>query len=90
MPNIELTEAMTRYAEGEVERGAYADIGEVVRAGMRLLMEREAAWGWFELKAAIDDAVAEVEAGKTVDFDPLAFEPEAFDAGSPEAGKLRA
>lgn len=90
MPNVHLTEIMTRYAQAEVERGAYANISEVVRAGMRLLMERDGARGWFELKAAIDEAVAEVEAGRTVDFDPAAFEPDAFAPDTREAGKLRA
>lgn len=78
MPNVHLTETMTRYAQVEVERGAYANISEVVRAGMRLLMERDGARGYFELKAAIDEGVAAIEAGEWDEFDTAALEPDSF------------
>jgi len=39
MPNVHLTEAMQEYAEHQLSSGAYANLSEVVRAGMRLLMQ---------------------------------------------------
>jgi len=39
MPNVSLTPQMQEYAEAQVASGAYANVSEVVRAGMRKLME---------------------------------------------------
>ena len=39
MPNVHLTKPMQEFAEAQIESGAYANLSEVVRAGIRLLME---------------------------------------------------
>lgn len=41
--NIALTEPLTRFVEEEVAEGQYASASEVVRAGLRLLIERKQA-----------------------------------------------
>ena len=41
--NVALTEPLTRFVEEEVAQGRYASGGEVVRAGLRLLLERKEA-----------------------------------------------
>ena len=38
MPNIHLTTPMQEYVQGQIASGAYANLSEVVRAGIRLLM----------------------------------------------------
>ena len=78
MPNIHLTKQMQDYVDMQVQSGAYANATEVVRAGMRLLMDRDGAASFFRLKADIDAAVAQAEAGEVIDFDPYAYEPDAF------------
>lgn len=76
MLDVELTPEMQAFAEREVAAGRYADVSEVVRAGMRRLMaEREAA---FRALKAEEEQIALAEAGETEAFDPRAFEPEAF------------
>jgi antitoxin ParD1/3/4 len=40
MPNIHLTGPMQEYAQGQIASGAYANLSEVVRSGIRLLMEK--------------------------------------------------
>lgn len=78
MPNVHLTKPMQEFAEAQIEAGAYANLSEVVRSGMRLLMERERARAFHALKTEIRDAVEAVERGEFVEFDPRAFEPDAF------------
>ena len=75
MPNVHLTDQMHRYAQGQVDAGAYANLSEVVRAGLRLLMERDGARQFYALKGELEAAVREVEAGEFEEFDPLAYEP---------------
>ena len=41
MPNIHLTAPMQTYVQGLIASGAYANLSEVVRAGLRLLMEKD-------------------------------------------------
>jgi antitoxin ParD1/3/4 len=43
MPNIHLTDTMQEYVKGQIQSGAYANLSEVVRASIRLLMEKEGA-----------------------------------------------
>ena len=43
MPNVHLTGPMEAHVQGRIESGAYADMSEVVRAGIRLPMERDGA-----------------------------------------------
>ena len=78
MPNINLTSPMQEYVQGQIKSGAYANTSEVVRAGIRLLMEKDGARQFYTLKAELEDAAAAVEAGEFSDFDPKAFEPDAF------------
>ena len=77
MPNIHLTDQMSNYVHGRIKSGAYANLSEVVRAGIRLLMERDGARQFYTLKADLEDAVREAEAGGFEVFDPLTYEPEA-------------
>ena len=75
MPNVHLTDQMHRYAQGQVDAGAYANLSEVVRAGLRLLMERDGARQFYVLKGELEAAVREAEAGEFDEFDPVAYEP---------------
>ncbi len=77
MPNVRLTESMESYVQGRIESGAYANLSEVVRAGIRLLMERDGARQFCRLKADLEEAVREAEAGRFAKFDPGDYEPDA-------------
>ena len=77
MPNVHLTEQMRAYVDDQIRYGAYANLGEVVRAGVRMLMERDGARGFYLLKTNLEQAVQEAEAGEFEQFDPQAYEPEA-------------
>ena len=63
--------------QGQIKSGAYANLSEVVRAGIRLLMERDGARQFHALKAELEEAVRAAEAGEFEEFDPLAYEPDA-------------
>ena len=78
MPNVHLTKPMQEFAAAQIESGAYANLSEVVRSGMRQLMERDRARAFYALKAELEDAIAEAERGEYEEFDPVAFEPDAF------------
>jgi antitoxin ParD1/3/4 len=78
MPNVHLTKPMQEFAEAQIRSGAYANLSEIVRAGMRTLMERDRARAFFDMKAELEDAIAEAERGDYEEFDPVAFEPDAF------------
>ena len=80
MPNVHLTGPMEAYVRGQISSGAYANLSEVVRAGIRLLMERDGARQFYALKADLEQAVCEAETGAFSDFDPRAFEPHAFES----------
>lgn len=69
---------MQDYANAQIRSGAYANLSEVIRAGMRTLMEKDRARAFLVLKAELELAVQEVERGEYVDFDPRNFEPDAF------------
>ena len=75
MPNVHLTAQMESYVQGQIRTGAYANVSEVVRAGIRLLMERDGARQFYALKADLEEALREAEAGGFEEFDPVAFEP---------------
>ncbi len=77
MPNVHFTAQMESYVQGQIRTGAYANVSEVVRAGIRLLMERDDARQFYALKADLEEALREAEAGGFEAFDPLAFEPDA-------------
>jgi len=80
MPNVHLTDPMQEYVQSQIRSGAYANLSEVVRAGIRLLMEKEGARQFYNLKADLEHAVLEAEDGKFSDFDPKGFESDAFTA----------
>ena len=63
MPNIHLTTPMKEYAQGQIASGAYANLSEVVRAGIRLLMEKDGARQFYALKADLALAHAEAASG---------------------------
>ena len=75
MPNVHLTRPMEDYVRRQIETGAYANVSEVVRAGVRLLMERDGARQFQALKAELEEAVREAEAGGFAEFDPAEYEP---------------
>ena len=78
MPNVHLTKPMQEYAEAQIRSGAYANLSEVVRAGMRNLMERDRARAFYVLKSELEEAIRAAERGDYVEFDPRAYEPDAF------------
>ena len=78
MPNVHLTDPMQEYVQVQIKSGAYANTSEVVRAGIRLLMEKDGARQFYALKADLEDAAAAAEAGAFSDFDPKGFEPDAY------------
>ena len=78
MSDIHLTESMQDYVDGLIRSGSYADLGEVVRAGIRLLMQEDGARQFYALKAELGPAAAAAESGAFADFDPRGFEPDAF------------
>jgi antitoxin ParD1/3/4 len=49
--HVALTEPLARYVANQVATGVYASASEVVRAGLRLLIERDEALGVNLLKA---------------------------------------
>ena len=78
MPKIYLTEQMQNYVQLQIKSGAYNSLSEVVHTGVRLLMEKDGARQFYALKADLEQAVAEAEAGTFASFDARAFEPDAF------------
>ena len=79
MPKFQLTEPMQKYVQAQIESGAYANLSEVVRAGIRMLMEKDGARQFYALKADLEQAAALAEEGDFAEFDARAFEPDAFD-----------
>ncbi len=59
MPNVSLPDAMLDYAERQVEAGVYANLSEVVRAGLRKLMEEDGATAFYLLRRDLAAAIAE-------------------------------
>jgi antitoxin ParD1/3/4 len=78
LPNIHLTKQMEEYVDGQIKSGAFSNVSEVLRAGLRMMMEDDGARAFYRLKAELEEAVAEAERGDYVVFDPVAFEPRAF------------
>jgi antitoxin ParD1/3/4 len=73
MPDVHLTAQMQDFADRLVAQGAYADLGEVVRAGMRRLMEERGAAAFHALNADLNAAADELERGGGTPFDPRAW-----------------
>ena len=72
-----LARLMEAYVQGRTKSGSYANVSEVVRAGLRTLMERDGARQFHALKADLEAAVRDAEAGAFTEFDPGAYEPDA-------------
>ncbi len=79
MPNVHLTEPMRDYVRKQIKSGTYANLSEVVRAGIRLLMDKDGARQFYALKTELEQAVSEADAGAFSSFDAQAFEPDAFE-----------
>jgi antitoxin ParD1/3/4 len=64
--NINLTDALDRFVDRQIESGAYQNASEVLRAGLRLLKAEQdvRAAKLRRLKAAIDEALGDLEAGR--------------------------
>ena len=73
MPNISLPAAMQDYAERQVQAGVYANLSEVVRAGLRKLMDEDGATAFYLLKR--DLAAAAAEPTEEVDLRALLLSP---------------
>lgn len=69
---------MEAYVRGQIKSGAYANLSEVVRAGIRMLMEWDGARQFYTLKADLEPAMRDAETGAFVDFNPRAYEPDAY------------
>jgi antitoxin ParD1/3/4 len=78
MPNVHLTKPMQKYVQAQIGSGAYANLSEVVRAGLRLLMEKDGARQFYALKAELKAAAGAAKAGAFAEFDPQAYEPRAY------------
>lgn len=65
---------MQEFAEREIATGAFANLSEVVRAGMRKLMEERGAAAFHALKADLNTAAGELQRGGGTPFDPRAWE----------------
>ena len=68
--NVNLTDRLDRFVEGEVSSGRYGNASEVVREGLRL-MERQkredrAKLKW--LRNAVREGLGEIERGESVEF----------------------
>jgi antitoxin ParD1/3/4 len=59
VPNVSLPDAMLDYAERQVEAGVYANLSEVVRAGLRKLMEEDGATAFYLLRRDLGAAITE-------------------------------
>lgn len=78
MPNVHLTRQMEEYVASQIRSGAFSNVSEVVRAGLRMMMEDDGARAFYRLRAELEEAVDEAERGDYAAFDPVAFEPRAF------------
>lgn len=83
MPNVSLPEAMLDYAERQVEAGVYANLSEVVRAGLRKLMEEDGATAFYLLRRDLTAAAAEPT--ETVDLRAMLLVPEDGDDEPPRS-----
>jgi antitoxin ParD1/3/4 len=75
VPNISLPDAMQDYAERQVEAGVYANLSEVVRAGLRKLMDEDGATAFYLLRRDLASAAAEPT--EEVDLRGLLLDPRA-------------
>jgi antitoxin ParD1/3/4 len=64
--NISLTEPLDHFIDDQVQSGDYQNASEVVRAALRLLKQRadDDEHAVERLRAAIDEGIAAIEAGR--------------------------
>ena len=74
--SVTLGDHFSHFVDEQIKDGRFSSVSEVVRAGIRLLMERDGARQFYALKADLDEAVREAEAGEFEQFDPKAYEPD--------------
>jgi antitoxin ParD1/3/4 len=77
--NVHLTPELEEFARACVETGRYNNVSEVMRAGLRLLQEREDRRRAFA--KMLTDAEAEAESEGTYTIDEVAAELDAIIAG---------
>lgn len=70
--NVHLTPELEKFARDRVEEGRYNNVSEVVREGLRVLQDREAARARFE--ASLEEAIAEGDADGFVTLDELTLQ----------------
>jgi antitoxin ParD1/3/4 len=72
--NVSLTEPLDRFIDERVRTGDYQNASEVVRAALRLLKQRseDDQRALERLRAAIDEGVADIAAGRFEVVDDLA------------------
>lgn len=63
--NVNLTDHFSRFIEGRIRSGEYANASEVVRDGLRLLEQRrlEDRAKIESLRAAVEEGIADIERG---------------------------
>jgi antitoxin ParD1/3/4 len=68
--NVSLTPKLEQFVEKKVKAGSYQTASEVVREGLRLLLERDQreAAGLAELRSLIDVGMEQIQAGRTKPF----------------------
>ncbi|HEV7403257.1 MAG TPA: type II toxin-antitoxin system ParD family antitoxin [Chthoniobacteraceae bacterium] len=63
--NVSLEDSLEEFARAKVSRGEYGSVSEVVRDGLLLLQRSEDLWKK-EMRAKIEEGVAQCRAGLTV------------------------
>ena len=73
--NVSLTPKLEQFVEKKLKAGSYQTASEVVREGLRLLLERDAreAAGLGELRSLIDVGMQQIEVGQTKPFNEAAL-----------------
>ena len=61
--NVSITDSLAEFVQGQVKTGLYSSASEVVRAGLRLLREREA-----EINKGIQLSLEQIERGEYVEM----------------------
>jgi antitoxin ParD1/3/4 len=65
--SVNLGEQLEAFITEAVKRGRYGSRSEVLREGVRLVQEREAAWT--RLEAEIQEGLDDIDAGRTEDLE---------------------
>jgi antitoxin ParD1/3/4 len=65
--NVSLTPELEKFVEERIKSGSFASASEVMRAGLRLLEEREMALG--KIKTLLNQAEQDIQAGRVVRYE---------------------